>query len=428
MSDENKRKTGEEQAERPKTPHTPKNAKPKGAKIKPKAPARSPKMAKEPEKPDAKKTTTDLKTDKVSKLAVIVGENEKPENTKADTAAAKEKAVAPARAKTPRKDGTDDDFKNRIWNPWLRPAVVLVAICLITSLLLGLTNSLTTPYIEANTRAAAESARREVLPTADNFKDITPSPLPKGITSVHEASNGAGYVIEAYSVGYGGEVPVMVGFGSDGEISGVKFLDNSETPGLGKNLNTKLQFAAQFAGMPANEDIEAGGIDTDAMAGATISTNAALSAINIARQYYFIELAGGTLNYPLSDEVLEQLFPGAASWDALSITAPNVAGAWRGNDGTYVIIGQGSSMGSRPVTAAVAMDGNGVILGLWCDTSGETEGLGDVVGQDNLFLNEFVDKNNTDGIDTVGGTTVTKDAIVGAVNAALAALPLAKEA
>lgn len=427
MSDENKRKTSEERVEQPKTPHTPKNAKPKGAKIKPKTPARSPKMAKEPEKPDAKKTITDLNADETAKIAVVVSDNEKPEKTKEDTTS-KEKVVAPARAKTPRKSGADDDFKNRIWNPWLRPAVVLVAICLITSLLLGLTNSLTTPYIEANTQAAAESARREVLPAADSFEDITPSPLPKGITSVHQAGNGAGYVIGAYSGGYGGEVPVMVGFSSEGEISGVKFLDNSETPGLGKNLNTKPQFAAQFAGMPANEDIEAGDIDTDAMAGATISTNAALSAINIARQYYFVELAGGTLNYPLSDEVLGQLFPGATSWDALSITAPNVAGAWRGNDGTYVIIGQGSGMGSKPVTAAVAMDENGVILGLWCDTSGETEGLGDVVGQDSSFLNEFVDQNNTDGIDTVGGTTVTKDAIVDAVDAALAALPLAKEA
>lgn len=325
------------------------------------------------------------------------------------------------------KGQAEGSFKDRMWTPWLRPVVVLVAICFVTSLLLGLTNTLTTPYIEQNSKAAADAARKEVLPQATGFEDITPDPLPSNITSVYKATNGTGYVIQAYGKGYNGEVPAMVGFDMEGNITGVKFLDNNETPGLGQNLKTKPGFAAQFTGMPAGEEISAADIDTDALAGATLSTNGALAAVNAARSYY-LELTGGTVRYDVPEDVMQQLFPNATTWEALDVTAPGTAGAWRGDDGTYVIVGQAAGMGSKPVSVAVAMDENGVILGLWADTSGETEGLGDHIGENQSFMGQFVDKTDTSGVDTVANATITSDAVVAAVDAALAALPLAKEA
>ncbi len=50
------------------------------------------------------------------------------------------------------------EFLDRVWNPWLRPVVALVAICLTVSLLLGITNLITAPIIKENAAQAAAEA------------------------------------------------------------------------------------------------------------------------------------------------------------------------------------------------------------------------------------------------------------------------------
>ena len=98
----------------------------------------------------------------------------------------------------------------------------------------------------------------------------------------YAADNGAGYVITAQAKGYGGQVPVMVAFGADGAIASVRFLDNSETPGLGQKVKDDA-FQGQFSGMAA----EAFTLDDiDAVTGATISSRAATTAINAAIEVY----------------------------------------------------------------------------------------------------------------------------------------------
>ena len=47
-------------------------------------------------------------------------------------------------------------------------------------------------------------------------------------------------MITAASKGYGGDVPVMVAFNSEGTITAVKFLDNDETPGLGQKVKNEV--------------------------------------------------------------------------------------------------------------------------------------------------------------------------------------------
>ena len=78
-----------------------------------------------------------------------------------------------------------------------------------------------------------DSNRTELLPEADTFTKVECTV--EGVTEAYKADNGAGYVITAASKGYGGDVPVMVAFNSEGTITAVKFLDNDETPGLGQN-------------------------------------------------------------------------------------------------------------------------------------------------------------------------------------------------
>ncbi len=184
----------------------------------------------------------------------------------------------------PNNEQEKKSFKERIWTPLLSPIVSLVAICLVTSFLLGLTNDITEPIIEANTLAVADETRQEMLTDADAFEAVElPEDGPDNVTSVYKATNGAGYVIEAFGRGYGGDVPAMVAFDADGNILSVRFLSNDETPGLGKNIETDADFSGQFAGLPP-DPIKAESIDM--LASSTVSCTAALDAVNAAIEMY----------------------------------------------------------------------------------------------------------------------------------------------
>lgn len=182
-----------------------------------------------------------------------------------------------------------DSFKNRIWTPILSPIVTLAVICIVVSLLLGLTNNITAPMIAANASAAAEQARIELLPEADGFAELPIEVDAPNVTAAYAATNGTGYVVEAFGKGYGGNVPAMIAFDEAGNIKGVTFLSNNETPGLGAELVTDGAFSGQFAGRPA-QPVALQDIDT--IASATISSNAALTAINSAVDFYNEQIAG----------------------------------------------------------------------------------------------------------------------------------------
>ena len=165
----------------------------------------------------------------------------------------------------------------------VRPILVLTGICLVVAVLLAATNSVTAPIIKANEEATAQQTRMELLPEADSF-EVVPVEV-EGVTEAARAENGAGWVITAQAQGYGGMVPVMVAFGEDGTICAVKFLANDETPGLGQKVRNE-SFGAQFAGKTGENAYE-----VDAISGATISSNAAILAVEHACAAYDV-LAG----------------------------------------------------------------------------------------------------------------------------------------
>ena len=168
----------------------------------------------------------------------------------------------------------------------IRPTLILALICLLATLLLAGLNQLTTPIIAANEEQAANETYAALLPEADGFTQLSCDI--DGVTAVMVANNGTGYVIIAQSRGYGGQVPAAVAFSPDGTILGVTMMDNSETPGLGQKV-TEDTFSGQFAGRDASEFA----IDEiDAITGATISSKAAVSAINLAIKAY--QEIGGT--------------------------------------------------------------------------------------------------------------------------------------
>ena len=177
-----------------------------------------------------------------------------------------------------------------VWKQVIAPVVALVVICAVMTFALAMTNKMTAPLIEENTSQTAEEARSALLPEADGFEQMEMAAEVPGVTAMYRATNDVGYVVECYGTGgYSGDIPAMVAFSPDGTIVGVTYLQNNETPGLGKKLETDPSFAAQFVGLPA-EPVQTSQIDK--IASSTISTNAAIAAVNAAIAAYDEEIRG----------------------------------------------------------------------------------------------------------------------------------------
>ena len=165
---------------------------------------------------------------------------------------------------------------------FLRPILVLTVICLVTSVLLALTNAVTAPIIAATERAAAEAAKREVLPGADTFEVLQVAGLPETVTEADRAANGCGYVFLLTGAGYGGKdtLNLICGMDASGRITATRTLSHEETAGLGAKV-AEDPFQSQFAGLDRAALDQA-----DAISGATFSSHYYISAIRDAFTAY----------------------------------------------------------------------------------------------------------------------------------------------
>lgn len=170
--------------------------------------------------------------------------------------------------------------KASLWSSVLKPAVVLVVICTIVGFLLGTVNNLTLPTIMANREARAWATYSSLIPEASDFVALE-CDVP-GVTACMEAADGKGFAITAQAKGYSSQVPMAVAFDDEGVITNVIGMDNTETPGLGTKVKDAA-FTDQFIGRAA-EPMTLD--DIDAITGATISSKAALAALNEAIEAY----------------------------------------------------------------------------------------------------------------------------------------------
>lgn len=175
-----------------------------------------------------------------------------------------------------------------LWNSSLRPVAVLLVICAAVGAVLAGVNTMTAPVIAANEARAANETYFAILPEADSFTQLSCDL--EGVTAVLRADNGAGYVVTAQAQGYGGQVPAAVAFSQEGEVLQVMMMSNEETPGLGQKV-LEEDFCGQFAGRSAQTILLE---DIDAISGATISSKAALSAVNLAIEAYQLVTGGQT--------------------------------------------------------------------------------------------------------------------------------------
>ena len=170
--------------------------------------------------------------------------------------------------------------------------LALVIITLVAALALGATYTLTEERILEQSVLAAQNARVQVMPEAEAFEEI-PSENEK-IDEVYEALKGGqaiGYVLKTTVNGYGGEIEIVAGFAPDGTITGISVggANFKETPGLGAKSKDKA-FTDRFVGKTAPVSVvkagkTAGENDIDAIASATVTSNAVAGGVNIMAEY-----------------------------------------------------------------------------------------------------------------------------------------------
>ena len=148
----------------------------------------------------------------------------------------------------------------------------------------------TTAFADADARLdeAQGGAQRALLfPDATSFTEVS-APAIEGLNSVYQADTG-GYVFDVQSAGYGGDVELMIGI-SGGSVTGIQIVAENETDGIGSNALTE-DYLGSFAGLSASgnltiEDAASGETHVDGVSGATFTSTAVVTDLNIAFEAY----------------------------------------------------------------------------------------------------------------------------------------------
>ncbi len=177
---------------------------------------------------------------------------------------------------------------------------VLVGVSLVIAALLAWVNSATQGPIKEKAAASLASGIMAVMGT--NELNVAPD---ENVTLtidgkeeafivhpvVDKSNQPLGAAVESTTLGFGGDLKILVGLAPDGKILGYTVLQHSETPGLGAKADQWFQKGAKgdIIGMnPAEQELAVAkdGGKVDAITASTITSRAFLKAINQAYQAY----------------------------------------------------------------------------------------------------------------------------------------------
>lgn len=199
----------------------------------------------------------------------------------------------------------------------LRLSLTLLIITSAVAALLAGVNSITEDKIAAITKEKTDKAIAEVLPgeeyidngaklmqtrNAQNWLEKNHYQLPAIVTNAYVAWNvpfactasgpprrPTGYAIEVCPTGFDGEISMMVGVDTEGNVLGISIISHTETAGLGAVAaadNAKGEaFRNQFIGMNGTLAVTKDGGTVDAISGATITSRAITEGVNAALEY-----------------------------------------------------------------------------------------------------------------------------------------------
>lgn len=179
------------------------------------------------------------------------------------------------------------------------PTVALFVICLVCTLLLALANNVTDPLIKELAVKTEMESRMKVLDTAATFEDGKGDGFTYA-TGYNDAKEVQGYVFVTTTKSYGGELQIMTGIDTEGKVTGVEILTINDTVGLGMNAK-KEEFRNQFKGLFGEIAVQKNSADPSkneiqALTGATISSKAVTTAVNMALENYAAVAGNGGAN------------------------------------------------------------------------------------------------------------------------------------
>ncbi len=176
---------------------------------------------------------------------------------------------------------------------------VLVGVALIMGGILAFVNNMTKEPIQLQAEKTLQDGIKAVM-MSDNLKVTATDTITQSFDSkdyefivhktVDEKGGTLGAAVETTTLGFGGDLKVLVGFNPKGEILGYTLLEHAETPGLGAKADKWFQKGEKgdiIGKNPAEElVVSKDGGKVDAITASTITSRAFLLAVNNAYKAY----------------------------------------------------------------------------------------------------------------------------------------------
>ncbi len=163
---------------------------------------------------------------------------------------------------------------------FLKPAIPLTVISIVIALLLAVVNAVTADKIVQNALEEKITAIEGIFSDCDSFTsasgDLYENTVNDAGTVLNAGGEVIGYFAEVSPVGFKGEIKLVVGADTDGEIIKVSLLSASETPGVGTKATDQANLDKYIGHESENVD------EIDTITGATISSRAVRSGIRNA--------------------------------------------------------------------------------------------------------------------------------------------------
>ena len=177
--------------------------------------------------------------------------------------------------------------------------LVLTAVAVVMGAVLAIVNNVTSgPISEQKAKALADGIKT-VMNTNElkvaQTDTVRQNQQGKELTYIiynveNQQGNSLGAAVESTTMGFGGDLKVLVGFDAEGNILGYTLLEHAETPGLGAKADQWFQKGQKgdIIGKNPQEPLTVSkdGGKVDAITASTITSRAFLKAINNAYSAY----------------------------------------------------------------------------------------------------------------------------------------------
>lgn len=162
--------------------------------------------------------------------------------------------------------------------------LILLVVCVIATGILAYVNSITEPKIKALKEDDAVKSREELIPDSD-FEEVKVNDEFSYYIAYKKGSKEIqGYTFTAIGTGYSSKVQTMAGLDPEFKITGIKVIDQSETPGLGANC-ISVDFTDRFKGKTQEElQVDKDGGQIKSLSGATITSRTVVNSLKEAIQ------------------------------------------------------------------------------------------------------------------------------------------------